>query len=186
MTLRIGSMFSGYLGLDMAVESVIDARTAWVADIDKGACKVLAHRLPDVPNLGDVTSIDWATVEPVDIITGGSPCQDLSTAGRRAGMTEGTRSNLWVAMREAIAHVQPTFVLWENVRGALSAHAASDLEPCEGCVGDGREKQRHLVAMRGRKRGIAGGRLPRRTLERHATPHRTRARPGLREHVQAL
>ena len=78
MTLRIGSMFSGYLGLDMAVESVIDARTAWVADIDKGACKVLAHRLPDVPNLGDITSIDWADVEPVDIITGGSPCQDYA------------------------------------------------------------------------------------------------------------
>ena len=65
--LTIGSLFSGYLGLDMAVESVIDARTAWVADIDKGARKVLAHRLSDVPNLGDVTSIDWADVEPVDI-----------------------------------------------------------------------------------------------------------------------
>lgn len=140
MTLRIGSMFSGYLGLDRAVESVIDSRTAWVADIDKGACKVLAHRLPDVPNLGDVTSIDWATVPKVDIITGGSPCQDLSTAGRRAGMTDGTRSNLWVAMREAIANVKPTFVLWENVRGALSATADSDLEPCPGCVGDGRDQ----------------------------------------------
>ena len=138
--MRIGSLFSGYGGLDGAAEHVFGARTAWVSDIDKGARKVLAHRYPDVPNLGDITTIDWADVEPVDIITGGSPCQDLSTAGRRAGMTDGTRSNLWVAMREAIAHVQPRYVVWENVRGALSAAAASDLEPCSGCVGDGGDK----------------------------------------------
>ena len=79
------------------------ARTVWVSDIDKGACKVLAYRYPHAPNLGDITRIDWATVQPVDIFTGGSPCKDLSTAGRRAGMTDGTRSNLWVSMREAKA-----------------------------------------------------------------------------------
>ena len=135
--LTIGSLFSGYGGLDMAAEHVFGARTAWVSDIDKGARKVLAHRYPHAPNLGDITTIDWADIEPVDIITGGSPCQDLSTAGRRAGMTEGTRSNLWVAMREAIANVQPAYVIWENVRGAFSAHAASDLEHCPGCMGDG-------------------------------------------------
>lgn len=138
MTLTIGSLFSGYGGLDRAIEEVFDATTAWVSDIDKGACKVLAHRFPDAPNLGDITTIDWSAVEPVDIIAGGSPCQDLSTAGRRAGMTDGTRSNLWVQMREAIAHVKPTFVVWENVRGALSATAASDLEHCPGCLGDPR------------------------------------------------
>lgn len=109
----------------MAAEAAFGATTAWVADIDKGSCKILAHRYPDVPNLGDITAIDWSTVEPVDIITGGSPCQDLSHAGRRAGMTEGTRSNLWVAMREAIAQLRPTFVIWENVRGAYSAAADS-------------------------------------------------------------
>ena len=136
MTLAIGSLFAGFGGLDMAVEEAFGARTAWVSEIDPGACKVLAHRFPDAPNLGDITAIDWATVPRVDIITGGSPCQDLSTAGRRAGMTDGTRSNLWVAMREAIAQLQPSLVVWENVRGALSAHAHSDLEPCAGCVGD--------------------------------------------------
>lgn len=99
---------------------------------------MLAHRFPHVPNLGDITTIDWSTVEPVDIIAGGTPCQDLSTAGRRAGMTDGTRSNLWVQMREAIAHVQPSFVVWENVRGALSAPASSALEHCPGCMGDPR------------------------------------------------
>lgn len=137
MAVKIGSLFTGYGGLDMAAEAAFDATTAWVADIDKGACKVLAHRYPDVPNLGDITVTDWSTVEPVDIITGGSPCQDLSHAGRRAGMTEGTRSNLWVAMREAIAQIRPAYVIWENVRGAYSAAADSAVEPCPGCVGDG-------------------------------------------------
>lgn len=139
-TLAIGSLFAGFGGLDMAVEEAFGARTAWVSEIDPGACKVLAHRFPDAPNLGDITRVDWATVPRVDIITGGSPCQDLSTAGRRAGMTDGTRSNLWVAMREAIAQLRPRFVVWENVRGALSAAADSDLESCAGCVGDERDQ----------------------------------------------
>ena len=136
--LTIGSLFSGYGGLDRAAERVFGARTVWVSDIDKGACKVLAHRYPHAPNLGDITRVDWATVEPVDIITGGSPCQDLSHAGRRAGMTEGTRSNLWASMREAIATIRPRLVVWENVQGALSADATSALEFCPGCMGDPR------------------------------------------------
>ena len=145
--MRIGSLFSGYGGLDAAAEHVFGARTAWVSDIDKGARKVLAHRYPDVPNLGDITTVNWADVEPVDIITGGSPCQDLSTAGRRAGMTEGTRSNLWVAMREAIANVQPKYVIWENVAGSLSATAYSDLEHCAGCMGDPADRGPVLRAL---------------------------------------
>lgn len=138
--LRIGGLFFGYGGLDMAVQSVLGGELAWVSEIDRGACQIIAHRYPGVPNIGDITAVDWSTVEPVDILTGGSPCQDLSTAGRRAGMNAGTRSNLWVAMREAIAALRPRLVVWENVRGALSADAASDLEPCPGCVGDDRDK----------------------------------------------
>lgn len=145
--MRIGSLFSGYGGLEMAVEQVFGATTAWVSDVDKGACKILAHRYPDVPNLGDITSIDWATVEPVDIITGGSPCQDLSHAGKRAGMTAGTRSNLWVAMREAIAQLKPSIVVWENVRGAYSATADSSLEHCQGCMGDSADRGPVLRAL---------------------------------------
>ena len=53
--MRIGSLFSGYGGLDMAVEQVFGATTAWVSDVDKGACKILTHRYPTVPNLGDIT-----------------------------------------------------------------------------------------------------------------------------------
>ena len=128
MALTIGSLFSGFLGLDRAVERAFGAETVWVSDVDKGACKVLAYRAPGVPNLGDITAVDWAQVQPVDIITGGSPCQDISTAGRLAGMTEGTRSNLWVEMREAIRILQPAYVIWENVRGAYSTAAHSSVE----------------------------------------------------------
>ena len=124
--MKIGSLFSGYGGLDLAVEAVTGAQPAWFCEFDPAPSKVLAHHWPDVPNHKDVTQIDWADVEPVDILTGGSPCQDLSQAGKRAGMTEGTRSNLWVNMREAINHLRPKLVVWENVLGALSAPAESE------------------------------------------------------------
>ena len=75
MSLKIGSLFSGYGGLDMAVEQVWPGGSlAWVADPAPGPRKVLAYRYPDTPNLGDITTVDWNVVEPVDILTGGSPC----------------------------------------------------------------------------------------------------------------
>lgn len=135
---RIGALFAGYGGLDLAVENVFGATTAWVSEFDAAPSRIIAHRFPDAPNHGDVTQIDWATVEPVDIITGGSPCQDLSHAGKRAGMKAGTRSGLWASMCDAIETIRPRFVVWENVRGALSAEADSAVEPCPICVGDGR------------------------------------------------
>lgn len=136
MSLRLGSLFSGYGGLDLAVEEVFGARTVWNSDIEPGPRKVLAHRFPDVPNLGDITTVDWSQVEPVDIIAGGSPCTDISSAGRMAGMYEGTRSNLWVCMRDAIEYLQPAVVVWENVRGASSARAASAMESDPRLLGD--------------------------------------------------
>jgi DNA (cytosine-5)-methyltransferase 1 len=135
MTPRIGGLCFGYGGLDLAVQSVIPgAELVWYSEIDKGANKVAAHRFPGVPNIGDMTAVDWTRVEPVDILTGGTPCQDLSHAGKRAGMTAGTRSNLWVAMREAVAVLRPSLVVWENVRGAYSAEADSDLESRPGLL----------------------------------------------------
>lgn len=137
-TPAIGSLFSGYGGLDLAVEQAFRARTAWHCEWEDAPSKVLAHHWPNTPNYRDVTTVDWAAVEPVDIITGGFPCQDVSLAGRRAGMTEGTRSNLWGAMRTAIETIKPTYVVAENVRGLLSAHAESDsdMEPGTGLLGD--------------------------------------------------
>lgn len=143
--MRIGSLFTGFGGLDQAVEEVFDARTVWTSDIDPGVCKIIAYRYPDAPNLGDITTIDWSAVEPVDILTGGFPCQDLSLAGKRAGLKPGTRSGLWEHMAYAIDQLRPRYVIAENVRGLLSAEAHSDVEPCPWCLGDGSDG--HLRAL---------------------------------------
>ena len=135
MTLRIGSLFSGYGGLDLAVQSVYDAEHAWFCEFDPAPSRILTHHWPDVPNLKDVTAVDWAAVEPVDILTGGFPCQDVSVAGRRAGMTDGTRSGLWSHMAHAIDVLRPGLVVIENVGGLFSARAASVMEPHPWCLG---------------------------------------------------
>lgn len=133
--LRVGGLFAGMGGLELALHDVLGAEPAWFSEFDKAPSAILAHHWPDVPNLGDVTAIDWSQVEPVDIIAGGSPCQDLSHAGKRMGMRPGTRSGLWASMLDAVRVLRPSLVVWENVRGALSAEATSELEPCPGCVG---------------------------------------------------
>ena len=147
MTLKIGSLFSGYGGLDLAVQSVYDAEHAWFCEFDPAPSKILAHHWPDVPNLKDVTAVDWATVEPIDILTGGFPCQDVSAAGRRAGMTDGTRSGLWSHMVKAIDTLRPGLVVIENVGGLFSAQADSRVEPCEYNMGDA-DSGGHAVLLR--------------------------------------
>jgi DNA (cytosine-5)-methyltransferase 1 len=84
--LRLGSLCTGYGGLDIAVEKVFDATLAWVADNDRHVRALLASRFPDVPNLGDISAIDWQQVDPVDVLCAGFPCQDISFAGRGAGI----------------------------------------------------------------------------------------------------
>lgn len=131
-----GSLFSGYGGLDMGVQAALGAgRLAWMSDIEPGPKAILAHHHPATPNLGDITAIDWADVEPVDVIAGGSPCQDLSLAGQRAGMRPGTRSGLWESMAHAINQLHPRLVVWENVLGAVNAGAFSLMESDPGRVG---------------------------------------------------
>lgn len=120
---RVGSLFSGYGGLDLAVEEVFDARTVWFSEINAPVARVFSHHWPDAPNLGDITTIDWNSVEPVDVLCGGFPCQDVSTVGKRAGLAPGTRSGLWAHMATAIETLQPEWVVIENVRGLLSAPA---------------------------------------------------------------
>lgn len=135
----IGSLFTGYGGLDMAVRMALDpaARVAWTSDVEPGPCRLAEVRWPGVPNLGDITQVDWSGVEPVDIICGGSPCQDLSLAGRRAGMASGTRSGLWESMFEAVKTMRPRLVVWENVRGSLTSGAFSLVESEQGLLGVG-------------------------------------------------
>lgn len=155
MTPRIGSLFSGYGGLDMAVRNVLGGEVAWFSEYEpptaktpkptQSAARVLAYRYPDVPNLGDITAVDWARVAPVDVLTGGFPCTDVSAAGQRLGMKPGTRSGLWSHMAYAVSQLRPRLVVIENVRGLLSSDAeravgddgaSCDLEPCPWCLGD--------------------------------------------------
>ena len=116
--LTIGSLFSGYGGLDMAVEQVTGARPAWFVEYDTAPSKILAHHWPDVPNYGDVTAVDWATMPPVDILTGGYPCQPFSAAGQRKGTTDDR--HLWPYVREAIRVLRPRLTILENVAGHRS------------------------------------------------------------------
>lgn len=135
--MKIGSLFSGYGGLDLAVSAVTGAEVAWHCEWDDAPSKILEKHFPGVPNYRDVTKVDFSQVESVDILTGGFPCQDLSLAGKRAGLKDGTRSGLWSEFFRAIETIRPRLVVIENVRGILSASAHSELEQCEWCVGDG-------------------------------------------------
>ena len=112
--MKVGSLFTGYGGLDMAVGGEL----SWYSEIDKSACKVLEQLHPGVRNLGDITQIVWAKVERVDVITGGYPCQPFSVAGRRGGKND--NRHLWPFVRDAIAELRPERVILENVRGHLS------------------------------------------------------------------
>lgn len=132
----IGSLFSGYGGLDLAVEHVLGGTTVWHSDTDRASSRVLAHRFPDLPNLGDIAAINWDTVPRVDVLAGGFPCQDLSTAGKRAGIAPGTRSGLWAHMAYAIDKLRPRLVVFENVRGLLSAPSTAPSEPDLGAATD--------------------------------------------------
>lgn len=112
MSIRLGSLFSGYGGLDLAVEMALGPTDpAFVSDIEPGPCAVLAHRFPDAPNLGDITKVDVSALPDVDAVAGGNPCQDMSLAGKRAGMREGTRSGLWSFQCDIIAAKHPKLVV---------------------------------------------------------------------------
>lgn len=126
--MKIGSLFSGYGGLDLGVMSVLDAEVVWHCEWEDAPSAVLDAHWPGVPNYRDVSKVDFTQVEPIDILTGGFPCQDVSVAGKRKGLTEGTRSNLWFEFLRAITELQPSLVVIENVRGLLSAKAACELE----------------------------------------------------------
>ena len=138
---KIGALFAGYGGLDMAVEQITGGEVAWFCEWEDAPAAILAHHWPNVPNYRDVSKVDWTQVEPVDILTGGFPCQDVSLAGARRGLKDGTRSGLWSEFAKAIEVLQPRLVVIENVRGLLSASAAhGDLEHCAWCMGDGSDE----------------------------------------------
>lgn len=122
-------LFAGYGGLGLAVQHSMKARLAGYAEVDPAASHILNQHFPGVPNLGDVTTADWGNLDHIDIISGGSPCQDISISGKRTGMITGNRSGLWASIRDAIAHYEPSYVIWENVRAATSSKASSLNDP---------------------------------------------------------
>lgn len=194
MSPRIGSLCSGVGMLDLAVESVLPgAELAWYAQFEppgkKGrpdrhqyAAKVMAHRFPGTPNHGDIAAIDYGGVEAVDILTAGWPCQDMSLAGKRAGLMPGTRSGLWSHVVRAIGALRPSLVFLENVRSLTSARAHSDLEQCPWCLGEAggghaSAGTRRCSRRSGRPRVCGILAVPTRLRGRSTSPARARLRP---------
>ena len=116
-TPRIGSLCTGYGGLDMAVEAYFNAETVWCSEFDKYASQVVNARIGK-PNLGDLTKIDWAQVEPIDILTAGYPCQPFSHAGQRKGTHD--KRHIFPYIAQAIEVLRPSIIVLENVRGHLT------------------------------------------------------------------
>ena len=144
MEFKLGSLFDGSGGFPLA-GTMFDIEPVWASEIEPYPIRVTSARFPNMKHLGDITKIDGRKIEPVDIITFGSPCQDLSIAGKQAGIHEGERSNLFFEairiireMREVSANQFPRFALWENVPGAFSSNKGRDFQAvlkafCEIC-----------------------------------------------------
>lgn len=115
---RIGSLFTGYGGLDMGVDEALGGQAVWHVEFDAAPSRILNHHWPDVPNFGDVTAVDWAGVPTIDILTAGYPCQPFSTIGKRKG--ERDDRHLWPYVGEAIRRLRPGLAVLENVAGHLS------------------------------------------------------------------
>ena len=116
-TLRIGSLCTGYGGLDLAVEAHFNAETIWCAEFDKYASQVIEQRF-NIPNYGNIKEIGWASMPEIDILTAGYPCQPFSHAGERKGLND--ERHIFPYIAEAISILRPRYVILENVRGHLS------------------------------------------------------------------
>jgi DNA (cytosine-5)-methyltransferase 1 len=127
MDLTYLELFAGAGGMSLGLETA-GWRCVAHAEIEPHARAVLRHHWPDVPLYGDVAELDGTQFRGVTMVTGGSPCQDLSIAGKRAGMTEGsgTRSSLFFEQVRIWNESQAPYILWENVYGAFSSNAGRD------------------------------------------------------------
>lgn len=129
--LTLGSLFDGIAGFPLAA-SLVGIKPIWASEIEPFPIAVSKAHFPGMKHLGSVTDINGAEIEPVDIITFGSPCQDLSVAGKRSGL-DGERSNLFYEavriireMQRATANEYPRYAVWENVPGAFSSNEGRD------------------------------------------------------------
>lgn len=131
--LTLGSLFDGSGGFPLA-GILAGVTPIWASEIEPFAIRVTTKRLPQVKHYGDVSSVSGAELPPVDIITFGSPCQDMSIAGKRSGL-DGSRSSLFYEairivkeMRCATNGEKPRFIIWENVPGAFSSNKGADFK----------------------------------------------------------
>jgi len=113
--ITIGSLFSGYGGIELGLETTGHFKTIWQSEIEPYPSAILKERFPKTPNHGDIKKINWEEIERPDILCGGFPCQDISNAGKRKGIKKGTRSGLWFEFHKAIRILRPRYVLIENV-----------------------------------------------------------------------
>ena len=134
----MGSLFDGIGGFPLAAQRY-GIRPMWASEIEPFPVDVTKLRLPGMIHVGDITKLNGADLPPVDVITGGSPCQDLSVAGARAGLA-GSRSGLFMEQTRIVKEmrhadiqrgrpdvlVRPRFMVWENVPGAFSSDKGKD------------------------------------------------------------
>jgi DNA (cytosine-5)-methyltransferase 1 len=124
--ITLGSLFDG-IGVFPLAARMNGIVPVWASEIEKGPISITRRHFPDIEHVGDITKIDGAKVSPVNVITFGSPCQDISQVGRREGLA-GKKSSLFYQairiieeMREATDGMYPAFAVWENVFGAFSS-----------------------------------------------------------------
>ncbi len=129
--LTLGSLFDGIGGFPLAASS-LGITPVWASEIEPNCIEITKRHFPEMKHLGSVTDIHGGEIQPVDIITFGSPCQDMSVAGKMDGL-DGQRSSLFFEavriiyeMREATNGIYPTFIVWENVPGAFSSRKGED------------------------------------------------------------
>ncbi len=130
-TLTLGSLFDGSGGFPLGAK-LCGIKPVWSSEIEPFPIRVTTKRLPEVAHYGDVSKLDGAKLSPVDIVTFGSPCQDMSIAGNRTGL-RGSKSCLFYEavrivkeMREATCGHYPRFAVWENVQGAFTSNKGED------------------------------------------------------------
>ena len=129
--LTLGSLFDGIAGFPLAA-ATMGIKTIWTSEIEENCIDIAARHFPEAKQLGDITKLNGADIDPVDIISFGSPCQNLSTAGNQRGL-DGEKSQLFFEairivyeMRGATNGKYPKYIIWENVEGAFSSNKGQD------------------------------------------------------------
>ena len=133
--MKVGSMFAGIGGFDLGFERA-GFEIAWCIEWDKAAQSILRRHFPKAKIYGDISQLDGSELEQVDVVCGGFPCQDLSVAGKRAGLA-GARSGLFYDAMRIVKRLNPSVLILENVPGLLSSNHGLDFATVLREVGQG-------------------------------------------------